>query len=206
MSGFFHIAEKLNQPVPRLALIKGRFWSRDWRELVVAVCFLGIAVFVCVTALGYGLFRHGENGFGPGVLPLGVGGVLGLFALAVGARSVAAIKRSGPRQVAGDSEAMRAHISPGHHTNESSVSQVKSAPQGQSLLKPWLILGAVGLTVASVQLVGQSVASGLLIFMLLALVERQKVVTALVAAIATSVFVWRVFGVFFGLPIDFGVL
>jgi putative tricarboxylic transport membrane protein len=147
-------------------------------DLIGSLLLLVLGALFAAGGIGYGLQRGGR--IGPGFMPLLAGSALVVFAILVG---VEALRRppSSPR-------------SPSKTAEEKSYRFVA------------VVMALTSGTVLLVQLLGFLVACALLIFVLVAVVERQGWRSALLISVGATAIIWLIFVRLLVVPLPTGML
>lgn len=147
----------------------------------------GLAVIgatVAVTSVGYGVLVSG-NRIGPGFLPLVCGVLLAVLGAVLAVRVV---RRPAERSAPDDGPDV----------------DTMGRTRRQRVRILWAVFALVTATVVLVLVLGFIVSFGLMVLVVSAFVERRRLTTSLLVAIAASALVYLVFVLFMKIPLPWG--
>ncbi|MGH3098166.1 MAG: tripartite tricarboxylate transporter TctB family protein [Streptosporangiales bacterium] len=177
-------------------------------ELVFATLLVAFGLFMAIGSLGYGLFVHGGL-VGPGFVPFVAGALLAGCAAWAGtevvlrARGRGSVTAAEPGVV--DEPASQA-AEPESRTSPDSVGSslpgARSVGSGRAMLVLALVAVAAVLTYA----IGYVAAFGVITFVILAVVERERIWLSVLISVAAVAVAWLLFGQLLGIPLPGGAL
>lgn len=186
--------------------------SRRTEELIGAGLIVLFGVGVAVLSLDFQLLL--ENGqIGPGFMPFLAGSCMVIFGIAVAVEMAKRVPPGGEpgsgRAVPGREDPESADTAPTETAAAQTVDVEAGEPEPTSDDTRPVTLIVFALTLAAVVLapaIGFLVAFGILIFVLIAVIEREGVVAGLVLSAASVLVVWLVFAQFLRIPLPEGPL
>lgn len=196
-------------------------------ELVFAALLGAFGLFMAVRSLGYGLLVDGGL-IGPGFVPFVAGVLLAGFAAWAGVET--ALRASGGRSEARVVAAQAAGSSRPHDDRatgpyperdsgpRAGADGERAGEDGEREAMPgagersvsnsraMLVLGLVVAATLLTYVIGYVVAFGIIVFVILAVVERERVWLATVISVAAIFVAWFVFAELLGVPLPGGAL
>lgn len=167
-------------------------------ELVFATLLVAFGLFMAIGSLGYGLFVHGGL-VGPGFVPF-VAGVL-LAGCSAWAGAEVFLRARGRAPVTA-TESDPVDESAPDESGASSPPGVHSVNTGRAMLVLALVAVAAILTYA----IGYVAAFGVITFVMLAVLERERIWLSVVISVAAVAVAWLLFGQLLGIPLPGGAL
>ncbi|WIY82802.1 tripartite tricarboxylate transporter TctB family protein [Propionimicrobium sp. PCR01-08-3] len=160
---------------------------------IVRLIFLGIGIAVLVGSIGYGL-ETADGLVGPGMVPF-LASVVMVLATLVECLNALRKQRAGAE---GTEEANAI-------ADADDVDNLgRTAAQRNRAVV--LVFGAILLTVLLTRIIGLLISLSLMVFGLIAFVERKPWWIALIAGVGSFVFGWVVFGLVLNVPLPTGML
>lgn len=169
-------------------------------EVACAGVLTAIGVSAAIVAYGYGI-SDADHPIGPGMTPFVVSLIVAAFAgvTAVGAAMRLRTPGSEMRRPLDESTFVIA-------ADGSLVEVDEEKRAGADAAKPWKIVGLTAVAVIAGHWVGLLPAMAVLVFVLIAFLERAGLIRAVTIAAVNTTLVWLVFERFLEVPLPAGVL
>lgn len=183
---------------------------RPWGEVIAFAVLTLIGVVFVASSFGYGVLLEGGR-VGPGFLPLVLGGLLiplSLVQLVARLRTPAAEVAEHHHHVPFETPVSGAHdmLERQHEEHPELDVDILGRSASYRVRQLWMVVAAVAVTILLVPYIGFLLAFGALILFISVVVERRRIIPALLISLAAIGVVYGVFVEFLNVPLPSGPL